>query len=64
MTSNRPYRRGLSTERAVEELRESSGKQFDPELVDVVIDAAPALEEARRRSIETTNTLMDFPKVV
>ncbi len=64
MTSNRPYQRGLSTERAVEELRKSSGKQFDPELVDVMIDAAPALEEARRRSIETTNTLLDFPQVV
>ena len=64
MTSNRPYRRGLPTERAVEELREFSGKQFDPELVDVMVDAAPALEEVRRKSIETTNSLMDFPKAV
>ena len=61
MTSNRPYRRSLSTERAVEELREFSGKQFDPALVEVMIDAAPALEEARRKSVEGTNSLMDFP---
>lgn len=34
MTSNRPYRGGLSLEVAFEELRTYSGSQFDPEVVD------------------------------
>ncbi len=34
MTSNRPYRNGLSLDDAFEELRKFSGSQFDPEIVD------------------------------
>ncbi|HYK89513.1 MAG TPA: HD domain-containing phosphohydrolase [Acidobacteriota bacterium] len=34
MTSNRPYRRALSFEAALEEIRNCSGTQFDPEVVD------------------------------
>lgn len=34
MTSNRPYRKGLSIDDAFEELRKYSGSQFDPEIVD------------------------------
>jgi HD-GYP domain-containing protein (c-di-GMP phosphodiesterase class II) len=34
MTSDRPYRRAMSREKAVEELRASAGSQFDPELVE------------------------------
>jgi HD-GYP domain-containing protein (c-di-GMP phosphodiesterase class II) len=33
MTSERPYRRALSTSAALEELREKSGTQFDPDVV-------------------------------
>ena len=33
MTTDRPYRKGLPAEKALEELRRCSGKQFDPELV-------------------------------
>ncbi|MFN8173804.1 MAG: diguanylate cyclase [Solirubrobacteraceae bacterium] len=33
MTSDRPYRRAMSRERAVRELREGSGSQFDPVVV-------------------------------
>ena len=40
MTSPRPYRAGHSThEEALEHLQEERGKHFDPELVDVFIDA-------------------------
>jgi HD-GYP domain-containing protein (c-di-GMP phosphodiesterase class II) len=34
MTSNRPYRSGMSQEGAVAELRRCSGTQFDPTVVD------------------------------
>jgi diguanylate cyclase (GGDEF)-like protein len=42
MTTDRPYRRHLTTVEAVTELRESAGSQFDP----AVVDAFVALYEA------------------
>jgi HD-GYP domain-containing protein (c-di-GMP phosphodiesterase class II) len=36
MIEDRPYRRGLSPEAAKQELRENSGDQFDPEVVDTL----------------------------
>lgn len=39
MTSNRPYRSGLSLDEAFEELRRFSGSQFDPEIVDAFFAA-------------------------
>ncbi len=38
MTSDRPYRRGLSPDIAYEELRRHSGTQFFPEVVDALIE--------------------------
>ena len=35
MTSDRPYRKGMSHEKAVEELIYNAGKQFDSEVVDI-----------------------------
>src|SRR5881296_62199 len=40
MTSDRPYRKALTLNRAIEELQEYAGKQFDPALVDVVANSA------------------------
>lgn len=37
MRSDRPYRKGLSKEKAIEEILEHSGKQFDPNIVKVFI---------------------------
>ena len=37
MTHNRPYRKSLSLESAVQELKKGSGTQFDPDLVKVVL---------------------------
>lgn len=37
MTTDRPYRRALSFERVVEEVRKYSGRQFDPQIADAMI---------------------------
>jgi HD-GYP domain-containing protein (c-di-GMP phosphodiesterase class II) len=37
MTTDRPYRRALTFERVIEELRRFGGLQFDPALVEVVV---------------------------
>ncbi|HUL04325.1 MAG TPA: HD domain-containing phosphohydrolase [Gemmatimonadales bacterium] len=41
MTSERPYRPGLSVQQAVRELQEGKGVQFDPVLVDAFLHAFP-----------------------
>lgn len=38
MTSDRPHRRGMPVERALEILNENKGSQFDPDLVELFID--------------------------
>jgi response regulator RpfG family c-di-GMP phosphodiesterase len=48
MTSNRPYRRALSWDTARKEIFGESGKQFDPEIVDVFGEIEPELREIRR----------------
>jgi putative nucleotidyltransferase with HDIG domain len=37
MTADRPYRQGLSSGSALEELRRCSGTQFDPRIIDVLV---------------------------
>lgn len=49
MTSDRPYRSGWTKERALEELKRSSGTQFDPMLVEALIRA---MEYADDSSVE------------
>ena len=38
MTSDRPYRKAMSVEEAIVELRKNSGAQFSAEVVDAFID--------------------------
>lgn len=45
MRSDRPYRKALSVEEAIEELKKNAGKQFDPELVDIFIKIIPRIEK-------------------
>jgi len=42
MCSDRPYRKSLLKEKALEILKQEKGKQFDPELVDIAIKALEA----------------------
>ncbi len=39
ITSDRPYRKGLPSEIALQELRRHAGTQFDPKVVDTFIAA-------------------------
>jgi len=41
MTEDRPYRRAMNQEIAVQRLRDSSGSQFDPRVVDAFVGALP-----------------------
>jgi len=45
MTSDRPYRKGLSFDAAKAEILRMSGTQFDPAVVRVFLEAEPALRE-------------------
>lgn len=38
MTSDRPYRKGLTNEKALEEIKRNKGTQFHPELAEKIID--------------------------
>ncbi|MEW6620628.1 MAG: GAF domain-containing protein [bacterium] len=53
MTSTRAFRESVSDEEAIEELKDQSGKQFDPKVVEAFLKIHPilrkdALEKARR----------------
>jgi len=47
ITSDRPYRRAMSTSDALDEIKRNAGTQFDPVLVEVAIDARLQFESAR-----------------
>ena len=40
MLSDRPYRKGMEEERALTLIREASGTQFDPQVVEALMRAA------------------------
>ncbi len=47
MTSDRPYRKGLDVKSALKEIRQFSGKQFDPKVVQALLSAYEAGEIQR-----------------
>ena len=47
ITSDRPYRRAMSTSDALDEIKRNAGTQFDPALVQIAIDARIHFEAAR-----------------
>ena len=48
MTADRPYRKALSVDQALAELRKFAGVQFDPEIVDAFVKTTWA-DDVRRR---------------
>ncbi len=40
MTSDRPYRRGMSLDVALDQVREGAGTHFHPDVAEAVLDAA------------------------
>lgn len=47
ITTDRPYRKGLSHEDAIEEIRSRSGTDFDPKIVEVFLEC---VEEYRKNN--------------
>lgn len=52
MTSDRPYRKGLPHERAVQELKDYAGEQFDPKVVRAFLECDAAGEIAPIRKMK------------
>jgi HD-GYP domain-containing protein (c-di-GMP phosphodiesterase class II) len=52
MTTDRPYRRALPLDRVAEEVRKYSGRQFDPQIAQVMIASASI-----RRLVEAEPTI-------
>ena len=50
MCSDRPYRKKLSQEKAIEELKKQTGSQFDPKIVQVFLDVLGKRDESLKRS--------------
>lgn len=59
MTSNRPYRKSLGVMEAVRRLRESSGIQFDPNLVEEFITAMVKCGEIEQYIIDELDEIID-----
>lgn len=52
LTSRRPYKPAWPVQKAVDYLREQSGRHFDARLVELFIQQLPAIEEVRERFLE------------
>ena len=55
LTSKRPYKKAWTVEAAVDLIKENSGKQFDPALVETFLEQLPGILEITQRYSEQTN---------
>ncbi|MFN3466285.1 MAG: HD-GYP domain-containing protein [Candidatus Brocadiales bacterium] len=62
MTANRPYRKALPVETAVEEIKNHADTQFDPRLVDLFIDSLPDILSTRQIYLEGLNKTVELPQ--
>jgi len=60
LTSDRPYRRAMQREEAIEYVRQAAGTQFDPRVVQTFIEILPEVEE-RIREQERTGEIYAGP---
>ncbi|MCQ2515333.1 MAG: HD domain-containing protein [Saccharofermentans sp.] len=54
MVSNRPYRKGMSIDKAIAELKHCAGTQFDPKIVDEFVNMIPEIVPEETASKEET----------
>ena len=52
MTSTRPYRKALSHETAMEEVKRCAGTQFDPKLAELFVSVSDEIDFARQHPVE------------
>lgn len=52
MTSNRPYRRALSLENTLREIKENAGRQFDPQLVAIFFEIQKEFQHIKDKTGE------------
>jgi putative nucleotidyltransferase with HDIG domain len=57
MTTNRPYRSGLSSDLAFAQIHEGAGTQFDPECADAFVRYRPRIEQLLRQHQAESHTL-------
>ena len=62
LTSHRPYKEPWPVEKAVQLIRDESGKHFDPEIVDIFLINLDGILEIKNRKIEETGLAEIFGK--
>jgi diguanylate cyclase (GGDEF)-like protein len=63
LASDRPYRRALGLQEAMEKVREESGKSFDPKIVAVLAERYAALDEIAQVALDGQAPLSTAEKV-
>ena len=61
LTSDRPYRKRMSVEKAVSILREESGETLDPTLVETFLDQVLPQIEAKLRAADSEQAAAESP---